>query len=498
MPATLPISRLINVSVNLAPPAAQSQNLSSMLILGGSQVIDVVQRMRAYNTLAAVVTDFGTNAPEYLAANLWFQQTPQPTQLLIGKWASNPTPGQLIGAPLAAPNNLLATWTAIVNGSFKIQIDALALQSLTALNFSAALSLNGVAAIINGILVGAVMAYDAVNNRFVVTSNTTGVASIVSFATAGVGGTDISAKLGLLGGGGGYQANGIVAETALAAVTLFDQQFGQQWYGLVVPNAVDADHQAIAAYIEAATTFHIYGVTTSNVGVFNPGDVNSIPFLLKASGYNRSVVQYSSMPLQQGAVYAVVSLLARILTTDWTGNKTAITLEYKQEPGVTAETLTATQIGILESKNCNVFVAYNNNTAIIEPAVCSSGQFIDTIVGTAAFAVGIQTAVYNALFTSTTKIPQTDAGMHILATAIEQQCIQFENDGLLAPGTWTSGGFGALNTGDPMPKGYYIFVPPVSTQSAASRAARLAAPIQVAGKLAGAVHSANVAVTVNA
>jgi len=86
--------------------------------------------------------------------------------------------------------------------------------------------------------------------------------------------------------------------------------------------------------------------------------------------------------------------------------------------------------------------------------------------------------------------------MHILTTDVTAVCIQFVNDGYLAPGTWTSAGFGALNTNDFMP-GYYVYAPPVSTQSLAARAQRIAVPIQVAAKLAGAVHTASVAITVN-
>ena len=73
---SLPISSLINVSVNLSPQAAQAQALNNALVLGGSDVIDVNERIRDYATLDEVATDFGTSAPEYLAAPLvgrmWF------------------------------------------------------------------------------------------------------------------------------------------------------------------------------------------------------------------------------------------------------------------------------------------------------------------------------------------------------------------------------------------------------------------------------------------
>lgn len=493
-PASLPISRLIQVGLTLTPQAAQQQNLSQLLILGDSTVIDVVSRMRLYSTLTAVATDFGTSAPEYLAASLWFAQNPQPTGLLIGRWAQAASKGQLFGATLSTTNSLMSTWTAIANGGFKITVDGGGLTNVTGLNFTGAANLNAVAAIISAGLTGATCVYNAVFNRFEITSNSTGATSVISFLVAPTAGTNISALMGCVAGGGGYQANGIAAETAVQAATIFDQTFGQQWYALTVvsANVVDADHTAIAAFIEGTSTYHFYGVSTQAAGVLSAASTTDIAFVLAALKYNRTAVQYSA-----STPYSVCSLLARILTTNYQANNTVITLMYKQEPGITAENLNTTQITALEAKNCNVFVAYNNNTAIIEPGVCCSGLFIDVEIGSAALVIGMQTALYNALYTSPTKIPQTNQGMHILATAIEQQCSQFVVNGLLAPGQWNSAGFGTLNLGDNLSKGYYVFTPPIEQQSQSARAARLSVSFQVAAKLAGAVHDVVVNVTVN-
>jgi hypothetical protein len=487
---SLPVSRLVNVTVSLSPTAAQAQNLSTLLILGNSTVIDVVSRMRSYSTLTQVATDFGTNAPEYLAASLWFAQNPQPTSLLVGRWAQTASSGQLFGGTLAS--TVLATLQGIANGGINFTVDGVA-KNLAALNFTAIVNLNGAATVINAVLTGAICTYDAVNNRFFVTSNTTGAASIVAFATAGAG-TDISNTLAMRStSSGAYQANGIVAETALVASTLFDTNFGQLWYALTVLGASDADHQAVAGFIEATTTYHFYGVSTQSAGVLSAVSTTDIAYLLSQLKYNRTAVQYSS-----SSPYSVVSMLARILTVDYAGSNTALTLFYKQEPSVTAETLTNTQITALEAKNCNVLVSYNNNTSIIEPGVCVSGNYVDTVIGSAAFAVAIQTAVFNLLYLSPNKIPQTDSGTHIIVTTIEQVCTQFVNDGLLAAGTWTSAGFGSLNQNDFLPKGYYVFAPPVARQSVSDRAKRISVPIQIAAKLAGAVHSVNLSVIVNA
>lgn len=603
LPQTLPISRLINVSVSLAAQAAQGQNLNALLILGTSTVIDVTTRIRSYTTLAQVATDFGTTAPEYLAAVLWFEQNPQPTQLYIGRWANVASSGQLFGGPLTVAQQVISLWTAVTAGGFLVYVDGVP-QAVTGLNFSAAANLNAVAAsiqtVLAGLSTGSTVVWNSTFNRFEFKSGTTGTASSVSFvspstavgnfifsgnpsgsdsitlngttvtfvtgtpsgnqvkilgtqaltiasllsflqasadaqlvkfiysvvgstlyvvaATAGTGGNaltiakssaviavsgatlsgavagDISAMLIATNtvGNGAYTSNGIASETALAAVTLFDTKFGQQWFAVTVPAAVDADHSAIAAYIEAAANYHFYGVTTQEAAVLTPGDTTSIPYVLQQAAYNRTAVQYSS-----SNQYAVVSLLARILTTNYSGNNTVITLMYKQEPGITAENLNSTQIGALEAKNCNVFVAYNNNTAIIEQGVCPSGQFIDTVIGSLALAVQIQTAVYNVLYTSTTKIPQTDAGTHLITTAIAQICAHYVQNGWLAPGVWTGAGFGSLNTNDFMPSGFYIFAPSVATQTAAVRATRVSVPIQIAAKLAGAVHTVSVSIVVN-
>lgn len=490
--ANLPISRLISVDVNLEPSAAQSQDLSTLLLLGTSDVIDVVERLRTYSSIDEVAQDFGNSAPEYLAAVLWFEQAPQPTQIKIGRWALSPTSGKLICAPLSVANSAIGAWQAISNGGFTVSVNGVP-QILNNINFNAVNNLNAVATAINGVLVGAVCTYNSVYNRFEFESVTDGVGSAISFLT-GAGGQDISGMLnGVAGTSGAYVADGINAETALAAAQLFDEQFGQTWYALtIVAGAVDADHVAVSGFIEATNNKHIYGISTQEAGVLSSVSTTDIAYLIKQLGYKRTITQYSS-----SNAYSVCSALGRGLTVDYNGQNTVITLMYKQEPGIVAESLTTSQVDILEGKNCNVFVAYNNNTAILEPGVMASGNFFDEITGSDWLAVTIMTDVYNVLLTSPTKIPQTDAGNHILVTAIEAVCSQGVLNGLLAPGTWNSQGFGSLNTGDLLAKGFYVFAPPIASQNAQDRAARKSVPIQVAAKLAGAVHTVDITINVN-
>ncbi|GAB7197659.1 hypothetical protein OS11_39360 [Dickeya oryzae] len=70
------------------------------------------------------------------------------------------------------------------------------------------------------------------------------------------------------------------------------------------------------------------------------------------------------------------------------------------------------------------------------------------------------------------------------------------NNGLFAPGKWTGDPLGQISTGDYLTKGYYIYADTVDNQLQTDREARKGVPIQVIGKLAGAVHYGTVAITV--
>jgi hypothetical protein len=496
----LPVSRIVNVSVNLSPKAAQAQSLSNLLLLGTSTVLDTKERYREYSRVEDIATDFGTSAPEYLAALVWFSQRPQPTNLIIGRWLQAAAVGGLRCAPLSVANQALAVWNAITTGSVAITKDGAAPVNVTALNFSGAASLAAVAAIIQAAApAGTTVVYNTTFQRFELSSNLQGAASAIAFLTPTGTGTDIST---LMGGrstsSGAYVYAGAALETPVAAVALLDDMIGQRFYGVKVLGLVPGvagDNTAllaVSAYVEAATTKHVHAITSQEAGALLPQNTTDLPYLLKAALYLRTLCQYSSF-----SPYAALSAASRLFAVDYEGDQTAITLKFKTEPGVQAENLSTTQANALKSKNCNVFVAYNNDTTILEEGVMTSGEFADTVTGTDWLAVTTQRDVYNALNGSPTKIPQTDEGMGILKAVVEKRCQQAVDNGLAAPGVWQSNGFGLLKTGDYMSKGFYVYSAPVSTQSVANRAARMAQPIQVALKLAGAIHSSNVTINVN-
>lgn len=489
----LSVSDVVNVSVQISPPPAALQNFGSLLILGDSDIIDVTQRFRAYTNLTAVGADFGSTAPEYLGAQNFFSQSPTPALLYIGRWASTGTHGTLRGDPLTAAEQNMSNFTAITNGGVNFVIDGNA-KNLTGLNFTGQTNLNGVAAVIQAAFAGsATVTWDSVYLTFVVKSSSTGNASSASFATTG-GGTDVSGLLGLQSGQGGYVVPGINAETIESCVNTF-LALTNVWYGLSFASTqpiADADVVQVANIIEATTPAHFMGTTTQEAAALLSTSSTDLPALLQAGNYKRTFCQYSSTD-----AYAAIGIFGRFMTINFNGSNTMITLKFKQEPGTVPETLTESQAQVLTSKNCNVFVNYNNSTAILQQGVTSGGYFIDEIVGIDWLSNQLQTDLYNALFTSPTKIPQTDAGVAVLANVVTADLELAVANGFVAPGVWTGPPIGALVTGQTLTTGYYVFQPPIASQPATARAARQAPTIQAAIKLAGAFHFANVILSVN-
>ncbi|HHT0465184.1 DUF3383 family protein [Raoultella planticola] len=281
-------------------------------------------------------------------------------------------------------------------------------------------------------------------------------------------------------------------ETLLQAVNASLQY--TNWYGLAIADSADlveADVIYVAAAIEASSLSRILAVTTDDVNVLVAGNTDNIGYKLKAAGYGRTFWQYSS-----SSKYAAISAFGRAFTVNFTGNNTTITLKFKTEPGVTYETLTTAQAAAIDAINGNVYVYYANDTAIIQQGVMANGDFFDERHGLDWLQNYVQTNLYNLLYTSTTKIPQTDAGVTRLMTSVEASLDQAVNNGLVAPGVWNGGPIGQIESGDTLTKGYYVYADAVANQAQSDREARKSPVIQAALKLAGAIHYGDVQINV--
>lgn len=604
---TLNVNRLINVTVNITPQPVAGRTFNILMIAGDSNVINGLDRFRTYTSIDDVAADFGTTAPEYNAAALYFGQKPQPTTLVIGRWLRTASAAINIGGILAPSAQVLANWTAITAGSFQITIDG-SVQTLSSLNFSSATNLNNVATIITTALsagatcvwtgqnfeiisgttgaganatgtatfttnpanndtitiggtlitfvtgsptgsqvkVGATNLVTLANllaflnasadtniikcsystlgnvltltfklqstagNSFTLAKTSTAITisgadlsggafpSSVGYASATGSGTDISVMLQLDVNDSLELVPGYNAETALqCAVAL--ASLSQAWYGLMYNASVqpsDNDNLAIAEFMEAQTVTRLFGLTSQETAATTSSSTTDLPFLLEEGDYDQTMSQYSTTNIA-----AVASLFGRAFSVDFTQQNSTITLMYKQEPGVLPESIGDTAANNLQNRNCNVYANYSIDpttpTPIIQYGQVASGAYIDEIQGADWFQNAVQTALFNALFSTSTKLPQTDAGNNQLVAAAATVCQQAVANGFAAPGVWNGPSFGSLVTGQFLKLGYYIFIQPVSQQSQADRAARKAPPMTIALKLAGANQNVDMLVNIN-
>lgn len=481
---TLPVSDVVNVQIVMSPRAAALRDFGATLIIGSSDVIDVETRIRTYASteLTQIAEAFGSTAPEYLAAVAFFSQSPQHSEVQIGRWAKTATSGQLLGSILSVAQQEISNFQSISDGAFDVTIDGQVV-NVTGVDLQAQSNLNGVASQITAAMQSkGTCLWNG--QQFVIKSSTTGTSSTVSTVTM----TELSSALGI--DKGTTTVTGAAAETLVDAINaLIDRP---SWYmSFLAADYEDDDAVAASAVIEAASPSRVIAYTLSDTAELNPSQTTSLGYKLKNAGYNHTITAYSTNPA------AAASILGRMATVDFLGSNTTITLKFKQCPGVTAENLTLSQANALRENNVNVFAAYDNDTAILQEGTMAGGWFIDERHGLDWLQNYVQTAVWNLLYTSTTKIGQDDEGSTQLVATVSEALDQGVRNNLISPGVWQAGGFGALKTGDTLSTGYYVYIQPLEEQSAAEREARQAPPIQCAVKLTGAIHFVDVTINVN-
>lgn len=188
----------------------------------------------------------------------------------------------------------------------------------------------------------------------------------------------------------------------------------------------------------------------------------------------------------------------RLMSTDFEGSNTCQTMQMKDLVGVNPDTgITQTIANLCETVGADFFASIAGL-----PKVFSTGgnDYSDNVYNLMWFAFALEVAGFNAIATTSTKIPQTEPGMAILKGAYQDVLLQAITNGFIAPGRWNS----ADLFGDPddlkanvLEQGWYIYSQPITLQSQAAREEREAPLIQIAIKYAGAIHKSDVIVFVN-
>lgn len=83
--STIPVSNVVNVTIQTGPQFPQRRGFGLVNIIGVSDVIPLAERIRYYSNIEGVAADFDSADPEYQAALSAFSQNPRPRELAISR-----------------------------------------------------------------------------------------------------------------------------------------------------------------------------------------------------------------------------------------------------------------------------------------------------------------------------------------------------------------------------------------------------------------------------
>ncbi len=467
-PLPLPLSDIIQVSVSAAIGQVAPRPFNQGLIVGPSAVIPSYgagARIQEFPSVNAMLTaGFINSDPEVIAATLYFSQNPAPFEVWIGR------------------------------------------QDLTAIQIAVPHSGAAGTGYVPGDLVGVVQGGGSNGQLRVATVGAGGAVTALS-TIVGLQGTGYTTGTGL--GTTGGTGTGLevditaVGETCLEAVeacALANNQF----YGVMCCGAADSDHLALGAYSSANWQTLLYFGSSPDVAIAN-GTAGNL-FLQMQAVKDRAFMSYNTT---QGGeyptnLYAAAAALGAYCGFDTGLPSSAFTLAFKSLIGIAPEPLTQTQYQNILNANGNVSATYGQYQGLLYPGILESGEFFDQILYRATLVNLLQVNEMNVLV-SLPKVPQTDAGEHLLIAAAQAACSTMALVGYLGPGTWEgpdvfinpNSSTPLVSNGDAMPEGYIVGAPPYSTQSAGARAARQAMPITCCIFEAGAVNSLQIQVLVD-
>jgi len=477
---------------------ADNPNVVTMLTSEQQGPLSSASRYRIYSDSGSVATDFGTASKAYDFALSFFGTSPNATNaggfLVIGYWRGAEetllaTSASLNGAQLSEAS-VVGGLQQVADGTLTVDVDGVP-EALTGLDFQGATSLAAIVEVIDTALTGATASIS--DQRVVITSDTSGASSTVTFASDLGTGTFIGQTLALTTGSGGFLTQGaaaetLTAETKLAAIT---ELFAQVKFrgAMFIDNPTDEESKALAEFGQANDVLQ-YDVfdAPANLTV----DPTNVVWDIKLS----SLTNYRMLFSKAGNRKLAASYMARAHTVNFAAENSALTMHLK-ELSVAAEEYTQTQVNQAQTVGLDLYT-----TIKLTPAILTSGanNFTDERYNLIAYVDFLQIDMYNLLKQTSTKIPQTTRGVNQLIDQAEKTTLQFVRAGVFAPGTWSSPDtFGDLDTfrRGISNNGFYWLAGSLAAQAQNSREARQSPVLQGAVKLAGAIHSVDIIVNVN-
>lgn len=466
--STLPLKPVVDVYYNLGPLAAVRQGFNLGAIVGSSTTISQKTRGVVFNSVDEMIEyGFANESPELLAAQVYFSATSGPDQLYVGRWVKESTYNKVYyQGPIGNGNKVTIGETTYTIGDGTSETTTVANLVTAAQNAGAT-----TASYQNEVL------------YILFTAAQAGSAgTLTTFEVLQADGPSVNDLV---------KENGEDQESQLEAIQEM-RQANSNWYSIALTEEADkAVIQSIASYIETTENSipSTYFAHTSSLDVINNQGGN-IFSTLKGLKLQRTIGTASIQP------YTHIGIMGYAMgqTRDTAGS--SYTLALKEVPGTLVDDFTSTQVTNIETNNGNVYINRGAQYDMYEPGKVFYGAWFDEIIQLDKLVNRIQLNVMDVLYKNP-KVPQTNDGLALILSTIEQACRESVKIGFIAPGQWNNSPILNLATGDYLPTGYLIQSESFEDQSQADRDARKAPNIYVAIKLAGAIQSVVIQIDVN-
>lgn len=193
-------------------------------------------------------------------------------------------------------------------------------------------------------------------------------------------------------------------DATIAASLAAIQNEDNSWYGLVADQAMVADFDDIAAWVESAKKLAIFWIT--DVNAYDATKTTDLASVLKAAAYDRSAVIWHATPAS-GADYPDAAWMGEGFPYD----PGTSTWAYKTLKGITPDNIAGKETP-LQNKNCNYYSEVGG-VNITQEGKVASGEWIDIIIGTDWLEARLREEVFSA-FVNNRKIPYDDTGIAMI------------------------------------------------------------------------------------
>lgn len=193
-------------------------------------------------------------------------------------------------------------------------------------------------------------------------------------------------------------------DATIAASLTAIQNEDNSWYGLVADQAMVADFDDIAAWVESAKKLAIFWITDADA--YDATKTTDLASVLKAAAYDRSAVIWHATPAS-GADYPDAAWMGEGFPYD----PGTSTWAYKTLKGVTPDNIAGKETP-LQNKNCNYYSEVGG-VNITQEGKVASGEWIDIIIGTDWLEARLREEVFSA-FVNNRKVPYDDTGIAMI------------------------------------------------------------------------------------